>query len=144
MDIDLPDNPGDLLRSAIGFIDNFIWLIVIGVGLLISRFRPKQPEPTPAPATGDAWSGGYRERAPIDAETQPGFGSAFSTPNADRSPSGDPLQYGSIFDEPLNQDDQQDRRRDEPRDATKWGFDEGEWGSSFGPKRSSEPTITKG
>lgn len=142
MDIDLPDNAGDLLRSALGFIDNFIWLIVVGAGFLLSRFRSKQPESTPAPASGDAWSGGYRVRAPIDANTQPGFGSTFSTPVSDRSSSDDPLQYGSIFDQ---QDDQQrDGQRDEPREATKWGFDEGEWSSSFGPKRSSEPTITKG
>ena len=138
MDIDLPDSPAELARAALGFIDNFIWLIVVGIGLLISRFRPKQPQPTPEPAKGAAWSGGYRERAPIDANTQPGFGSAFATPAPDRSPSDDPLRYGSIFDE------RDTRRREEPREATKWGFDEEEWGSSFGPKRSSEPTITKG
>ncbi len=136
MDIDFPDSPAELARAALGFIDNFIWLIVVGVGFLLSRFRPKQPEPTPKVPKGDAWSGGYRDRAPIDANTQPGFGSAFSTP--DRSSADDPLQYGSIFDQ------RDDVRRDEPREATKWGFDEGEWGSSFGPKRSSEPTITKG
>lgn len=140
MDIDLPDSPAELARAALGFIDNFIWLIVVGVGLLITRFRPKQPEPTAVPSREDAWSGGYRERAPIDAGTQPGFGSAYSTPDRDRSSSGDPLQYGSIFDEHVDQGD----RRDKPRDATKWGFDESEWGSAFGPKRSSEPTITKG
>ncbi len=138
MDVDLPDSPAELARAAVGFIDNFIWLIVVGIGLLISRFKPKQPEPTAVPSRKDAWSGGYRERAPIDAKTQPGFGSAFSTPTRDRGSADDPLQYGSILDQ------QDDQRRDEPREATKWGFDEGEWGSSFGPKRSSEPTITKG
>lgn len=138
MDVDLPDSPTELARAALSFVDNFIWLIVVGIGLLISRFRSKQPEPTPAPMTGDAWSGGYRERASIDAKTQPGFGSAFATPASDRSSSDDPLQYGSIFDERDTQ------RREEPREATKWGFDEAEWGSSFGPKRSSESKITKG
>jgi len=33
---------------------------------------------------------------------------------------------------------------DEPGQESKWGFDESEWGSSFGPKKSSEPTITQG
>ena len=138
MDIDLPDSPTELARAALGFIDNFIWLIVVGIGLLISRFRPKQPEPTPEPAKGAAWSGGYRERAPIDADTQPGFGSAFSTPARDRTSSDDPLAFGSLFDESREQ------RTGQPAQQTKWGFDETEWGSSFGPKKSSEPKITKG
>lgn len=33
---------------------------------------------------------------------------------------------------------------DEPGQASKWGFDESEWGSSFGPKKNSEPTISQG
>ena len=103
MDIDFPDNPGDLARTAFGLIDNLVWLVVIAAGFLLNRRTRKQAPSSPAPSPGDAWSGGYRERTPIDPGTQPGFGSTFSTPGPDRSTSDDPLAFGSLFDESREQ-----------------------------------------
>ncbi len=44
--------------------------------------------------------------------------------------SRDKAVWGSVFDE--------------PGERIKWGFDESEWGSSFGPKKDSEPTVSQG
>lgn len=142
MDIDFPDNAGDLVRGALGLIDNLIWFVVIAAGFLLSRRKQKQPAARPIPSSGDGWSGGYRERTPIDPGTQPGFGSTFSTPEPERSTSDDPLAFGSLFDDSSEQRTEQ--RPGQRVEQTKWGFDETEWGSSFGPKKSSEPTITQG
>lgn len=134
MDIDFPDNPGDLARAALGLIDILIWPVVALAGLFFSRRNRKEPASTPPLSPKEESTGTYRERAPIDPGTQPGFGSTFSTPGPDRSTSDDPLAFGSVFDEP----------REQRIEQTKWGFDEAEWGSSFGPKKSSEPTISQG
>jgi hypothetical protein len=40
------------------------------------------------------------------------------------------LRWGSAFDQ--------------EREQTKWGFDETEWSSGFGPKKDTEPKITVG
>lgn len=171
MDSDFGRKLGDLIEAALGMIEGVIWIIIVASGFLLSRRKQKRPSPKPMPASRDAWSGGYRERAPIDPGNQPGFGSTFSVPDSDRSSSDDPLSYrervpidpgtqpgfGSTFsaprpdrsesDDPLSFgslfDQPDEQRTGRPPERTKWGFDETEWGSSFGPKKTSEPKITR-
>jgi hypothetical protein len=169
MDSDLLTNLGDLIEAALGMIEGVIWIVIIAAGFLLNRRKQKRAPSPSTPAPGQGSTGTYRERRPIDPANQPGFGTAYAgsesvpspyatnPPRAggeiqaeldrrmNRSGSGsptnanpdEPLSFGSLFDE-----------RDEPppeqREQTKWGFDDSEWGSSFGPKRSSEPTITQG
>jgi hypothetical protein len=70
-----------------------------------------------------------------------------STFDRDDSGSGDSLKWGSTFD----RNDARDEAPlkwgsvfDNQREKTKWGVDNNEWGSGFGPKKESEPKITIG
>ncbi len=96
-----------------------------------SRPRPQAAPPSPyapAPASGPSYGTLYTaaddtgkaptRRRGAPKEARPTYGSH------------DKAVWGSVFDDP----------GEEP----KWGFDESEWGSSFGPKKTSEPTISQG
>ncbi|MDQ3541555.1 MAG: hypothetical protein M3440_12805 [Chloroflexota bacterium] len=96
-----------------------------------SRPRPQAAPPSPyapAPASGTGYGTLYSgaddtgtalaRRRDVPEEARPTYGSH------------DKAVWGSVFDDP----------GEEP----KWGFDESEWGSSFGPKKTSEPTISQG
>lgn len=127
----LADLAGQLLPAG-------IWILVALFGFIASmRDRSKKrtedgqpqspartsPSPyAPAPARGSTYGSlstvpppEQRRDAPDDA--QPTYGSH------------DKAVWGSVFDE--------------PGEDRKWGFDESEWGSSFGPKKNSEPTISQ-
>lgn len=86
--------------------------------------RPATPSPSaPAPPSGPSYGTPYTEPSPerqraTREEAKPTYGSH------------DKAVWGSVFDDP----------GEEPR----WGFDESEWGSSFGPKKNAEPTISQG
>lgn len=93
------------------------------------RPRPAPPSPyAPAPARGP----GHRTLYTETDETEPSTARR-RVAREDAQPtygSHDKAVWGSVFDDP----------GEEP----KWGFDESEWGSSFGPKKASEPTISQG
>ncbi len=88
---------------------------------LPSPFSPApatRPDSSPVFTTSDAPEASrMRSRDTRDAAT-PVYGSR------------DKAVWGSVFDE--------------PGERIKWGFDESEWGSSFGPKKDSEPTVSQG
>lgn len=96
-----------------------------------SRPRPQASPPSPyapasasGPAHGTLYTPVEEAQASTDRrrdareDAQPTYGSH------------DKAVWGSVFDEPGEQ--------------SKWGFEESEWGSAFGPKKDSEPTISQG
>lgn len=85
------------------------------------RQAPRKREPT-------HWDSAF-DRADSADDGKLVWGSAFDDNDAAREDTG--LQWGSAFDN--------------PRERTKWGFDDSKWGSGFAPKtQDSEPKITVG
>lgn len=153
MSPDIPDRIAEIAETLIRYAIGSLWVLVVLFSFLASSWkrakqrkqggqpraststssRPQSPTApaspyTPAPAPGSGYGTPYApagEPAPAMArrrdareQTQPTYGSH------------DKAVWGSVFDDP----------GEEP----KWGFDENEWGSSFGPKKKSEPTISQG
>lgn len=77
--------------------------------------RPRRPREEPSP-----WGSAFER----DEEKALRWGSVFDDPE------GGKLKWGSAFDG--------------ERERTKWGFDDAEWGSAFGPKKHADPKITVG
>jgi hypothetical protein len=153
MSWDLPDRIDDILKIATHLLPEAIWVLLALFGFVVSmlnkvkeRGQGSQPQPSspsrpraqsqtarpspyvPAPASGPSYGTLYtsveeprtstERRRDAREDAQPTYGSH------------DKAVWGSVFDDP----------GEEP----KWGFDESEWGSSFGPKKNTEPTISHG
>lgn len=153
MSWDLSDRIDDILKIAAHLLPEAIWVLLALFGFVVSMLnkvkerrqggqlqpaspsRPQaqsqtaRPSPyAPAPASGPVYDTLYtsveeprtstERRRDAREDAKPTYGSH------------DKAVWGSVFDDP----------GEEP----KWGFDESEWGSSFGPKRNSEPTISQG
>jgi len=146
---EIADIAGELLTAG-------IWILVALFGFIASlRDKSKRRDQEGQPE----WS------APSLPRSQE---SSLPDPYAP-SPVGDPAYgtlYTSIDDPQSSTDGRRDTREgedddpeltygsrdkavwrsvfDEPGQESKWGFDESEWGSAFGPNKNSEPTISQG
>jgi hypothetical protein len=85
-----------------------------------------RPMRTPLSAPTSQWGGAFDRTQQSRDDEALEWGSAFS----ERDELGEKLKWGSAFDA--------------EREETRWGFDETDWGSGFGPKKQSEPKITVG
>lgn len=153
MSPDILDRITEIAEVLIRFVVGSLWVLIVLFSFLASSWKRSkqrkqggQPGPastttvrpsartapaspyTPAPASGPSYGTPYAYAGERDApparrresreQTQPTYGSR------------DKAVWGSVFDD--------------PGEESQWGFDESEWGSSFGPKKNSEPTITQG
>jgi hypothetical protein len=157
------------LVSGLGFV---LPIAIFALVNLFSRRNKAQPErpqdrgrraPTPSPSRREprptmqpmpsfpngpvTWAGPVAPTPePAPPRSRSGWGSTFDANDASRDDRA--LQWGSAFDD--NDAEKRDHALqwgsafESERERTKWGWDEQEWGSGFGPKRDSEPRITVG
>lgn len=144
MDLEFPDSLTDIARIAGHLLPEALWVLIALTGFALSSLnRLKQRTGGSRPAAPSTPSPSRQARSPTPAAPVPfPVGTPLFAPADEPEPaiprprqrssygSRDKAVWGSVFDDP----------REEP----KWGFDESEWGSSFGQKRTSEPTISRG